>query len=1372
MPLTNNTIWLFSVVREAVPGGGVWTNYAEQDNRPTVEEVSAPSSGVWSWALDDDGALLGGFIGSPTVTVTPVSADGRIVEVAWSGIVASDWRNGVSGTFTANLTDGAGNHRGPYTIMLKTRSIEHIDFTVLQGQTSAGDNPVHGAAAGETHVWTASDTPPGTSVTFTSDGRISATFAGDWSVVNGTFALTLGNGAGKPDSTFDGTRTGGGASLPRLKLRKLIGDGYTIFQGQSGSGDGISGPSAETYLFTPSSLPSGCTLTLDNRGRVSAATSPDWSGASDGTFALEVKDGTRPNSYFAGAGARHINFRAPIGNGFTYVHGQTSSGPCVNAPGALGFIFTVCDIGPGASLTLDAMGCITSAGGPSDATFDLEISDGGRPPSQFTGWTLEFRTISDIKVPASSSAFNMQVNAEAGNWWDWQGFSETLPVTQLTASLGPSTTGMTLTPTVLEPGEHGHATIKLQKQNAVGNPIRPFSIVSTPISCNVGVRLRNTADSHTLPGGRGRMRYQAELEALTSMEAGMELVWSADFSGAPDLASVLTLATSIGSSTFNVLQTPYDSVAGTSTYLPNTTGTRTFTVTVVKRNAATLEVCATSGAVSFYLPILESKDNLNVAVLLDRSGSMSLEERWPAACSAAAQFAVLVSEAVASGRSHKLGVYWFNSAPNPAAAFQNADGDSYAVNTGVAIADAATVGTTCAASGPAKCTALGTGMLLCRDELSAASGVNDEKVLLVLSDGMENQAPLTTSVFFDAASPNYWGSPHVRIYPIALMTADAWVERLRTIVAVTGGLSALDVASIPTWTVDTPHKITNWFITMFCELFGFTQIVSPPDPALTKGKSALQPVQVNLGQTKVVFYVTHDTPRPSDWRFTLQLPGGKGTITKEIAERTDGINYFETEMSKMYIVDFPLKLSGLEYCWAGIWNMEVGRVGDGTGHFGAGALAQQDIRADVKILFEASPYPGDTAVISAALTGPDGKPILDAKAATAITPPGAWSGDQLTKIARKTPELYRTLGRSKSAVNLDIDNPSDKLWRHLLQTQKPKRQEAFHAAMKHVGNGIYTASFKVMQPGEYTVDVTFEGIRTSPQGELSIKKQLVRSAREALLRAKNASIKPDEIDASHQQVEALFEKSVVATAQRFRIETRRTVTAGFAPDGKQSTSFGYLENQSTICLFVEPKDTAGRLLGPGWADGISFIAPIGRGSAYPSKDLLDGTYEVEICMNAADLHISLTSPSVIGNRLALIDPKGVEISLKNKRLPLLDGFFVDVLGQKMPLTVFAIAGDRKTKTAHFVTCKLVPKIQDERFEWFKNLADIKSSGFDTCELCMPLVGDTRTLEVHKPLCAFVAKIKPINRKEIQSIKEATQQGFDGCKYCLTIKHTR
>jgi hypothetical protein len=205
---------------------------------------------------------------------------------------------------------------------------------------------------------------------------------------------------------------------------------------------------------------------------------------------------------------------------------------------------------------------------------------------------------------------------------------------------------------------------------------------------------------------------------------------------------------------------------------------------------------------------------------------------------------------------------------------------------------------------------------------------------------------------------------------------------------------------------------------------------------------------------------------------------------------------------------------------------------------------------------------------------------------------------------------------------------------------------------------------------------------------------------------------------------------------------------------------------------VEPKDTAGRLLGPGWADGISFIAPIGRGSAYPSKDLLDGTYEVEICMNAADLHISLTSPSVIGNRLALIDPKGGEISLKNKRLPLLDGFFVDVLGQKMPLTVFAIAGDRKTKTAHFVTCKLVPKIQDERFEWFKNLADIKSSGFDTCELCMPLVGDTRTLEVHKPLCAFVAKIKPINRKEIQSIKEATQQGFDGCKYCLTIKHTR
>lgn len=1369
MPLTNNQITLFAVVRESSPG--VWTKIAEQDNFPILEEFSNPV-GTWHWNTD---GIVNGMSATPSITVTSLGGDGKQAEIAWSGIVPSDWRNGVSGFFDVSLIDDDGNSRGPYTIILNVRSVEHIEFTAIEGQTAAGMNPVYGMAPGEPdHTWVTTDTPPGSTITFTADGRINVIYGGNWSNVNGTFWLTLSNGTGSPESTFNGLRTAGGASLPKIKLRRLIGDGYTAVQNQFMGGDGISGATSELYSFTPTNLPPGATLSFNQRGALIGATALNWDGTSDGEFDLEVQDGNRPSSFFYGAQNRKISFRSLIGNGYTFVEGQTSSGNGINAPGFWEYLFTPTSFSPGAGLTVDAMGKVLSAFGSGNATFDLEIQDGPRPSSTFVGRQLQFRSIPPIKIGCSGGPCTAIVDGEAGNPWHWQAFSENMPVTEVAAGLGTGTTGLTLTPTVVQPGDTGTATLTLQKVDGGGVPLRPACTVAVPISTNIAVRLKGTTDVHDLPGGRARMRYQAALEAVTTVEAGKELLWSVDFLGDATLAAALDLAASnTGTATDNVLATRYDSVTGATSYLPDTSGTKTFTVTVIKRDAATLEECASSGPVTFVLPIAQTHDNVNVTILLDRSGSMSSQHRWQAACSGAGSFAVLAKAAVDAGEgSHKLGVYWFNSNPNPAAAFQHLGTGSYSINGGVALADAANVGTVCASQSPAKLTALGNGLLLCRDDLAEVDTGNEEKVLLVLSDGMENQSPKTTEIFFNTASPNYWGSPNIRIYPLALMTGSTWVERLESIVGATSGLPALDVTAFPVWSADTPSKINDWFVNMFTQLFGFTTLLAPPDPALAKGKSASHEVPVHLGQNTLIFHVTHDTPGVDDWQFDLELPGDAGTITKGTAAGDAGIRYFETPMSKMYVVDFPITLPGLEHCWVGNWNMVVTRKADGTGHYGVGALAKQDVSVDIQVLCEAVPHPGNTAVIRAEVKDPNGKPLTDAKITAEITPPDRWIGDRLLKTAQKDPSVYRVIGRSKSVVNTDIENDADKLWQHLQGTIKPKPGPVQNLTLKHMGKGVYLATYKLKEPGEYNIDVTCIGNRTAPSGELSAKRQTVLNAATANLTALRDSLTTAEINKSKKQTLALFAKAA-PSKQKFHVQTRRSLKVGFLPDAANTIRYGFLEDANTICLHVEPKDKTGRLLGPGWADQVVFTTPAGMRHAAAAKDMLDGTYELEIPMSVNDPHICLACPTIVDKKLALSLPgESKPVALKGGALPLLEGFSVSVLGHKMPLTVFALAGNKKTKQAHFVTCAHVPKITDENFEWFTDLKDIQKHGFDTCEICMPLVINTAAKEVHKPLCTRVSKIAVKNRKEIRSLSTALKQGCDGCKYCLPGSHKR
>jgi hypothetical protein len=164
-----------------------------------------------------------------------------------------------------------------------------------------------------------------------------------------------------------------------------------LITGQGSGGEGISAPphtGTGDFTFTPSSLPPGVILTLGTMGQVTT-----FGGSTSGSFDLEVKNGERPSSFFTG---RKIDFRTLAGDGYTLIAGQISGGDGIDAapPAGTGdYMFTPSSLPPGVTLTLGTMGQVTGFGGSTSGSFDLEVKNGERPSSFFTGRKIDFRSL-------------------------------------------------------------------------------------------------------------------------------------------------------------------------------------------------------------------------------------------------------------------------------------------------------------------------------------------------------------------------------------------------------------------------------------------------------------------------------------------------------------------------------------------------------------------------------------------------------------------------------------------------------------------------------------------------------------------------------------------------------------------------------------------------------------------------------------------------------------------------------------------------------------------------------------------------------------------------------------------------------------------
>jgi hypothetical protein len=1396
--LTQDSITLFAVVRGGVKVG-------EQDNRPLLEEAVVPGSGTpWTWNVTG----YSGFSGvARKIDFDYDDAQHTQARVKWSGFVDADWVNGVTGSFRVVLSNGVDPDLPEQTCTLSLRSLPSVDFTVVQGQSRTDVDSICAApGSGGQYTWSASGATgftPAPTIGFAfdggdtdrKDGRLTVGFGGDWSDANGTFSLSIQDGT-REASVFDGSRTGA-SCRPKLSLRKLVGDGYTVIHNQASGGTGVSAAGAGGFAFATSGFAGfspAPTLSLGAMGEVTSCSCASWNQS--GTFTLAVQDDYRPASIFD---ARALTLRQLVGDGYTAIQGQTSGGDGVNAAGANGFTFSAsgyAGFSPAPALSLGAMGEVTSCSCASwnqSGTFTLTVKDGARPDSVFTGRALTLRRLNHTTfnwfVGQTIIAGETKVSADpATGTYNWT-------LVDASASLSMSNSGAK-NENVAISATSGASGTETGFSLEIADGARPASVVPVTLK-----RRHVDPDPAVIPYAAGGGSAALQVKSGLVADAGPWDFGAMTFTP-PTLDAALDGAASANSAGTAITWTALDPAGGT--------GTATFTLAPHDGSAppCTVEIQVNAAA---QIPV--EPDGVDVAILVDRSGSMSSQNRWKAAMSGAKLFAELVREATGqtvtadpypgSGTHtwttapHRAGLAWFwgrrnpgntPNFPNPTPPepgypegfhnwFTDAAGDSYRLPDGASLAKLDNISAesptgTLAEQGPGNLTALGSGMLFCRNALVAAADPvtsNRGRVLLVLSDGMENRAPLLAALF-DGSKTGLWfreegdvtlalQDPKIKLHAAAVLTGASWVDRLRAAVTEAGGDATLDVKHITDYATS-DVTLQHWFVNRFRTLFGFDEADAGPDPELAAGQTATRAIPVTLGHTKLVFYALFGQPDAAAWELKVIPPGQEDAICYSLAAGYPGVRASGGGMHRMIALDLPLAIPGHEHRWAGEWRFEISRAGAGSGAYAMGVLARRDGGTGLAIEAPAVPRPGDRVRLRAVVKDQDGKPVTDAAVMTRVREPGPWPGGEVALEAGHNLALVKKLRQSRKASDVDMTDVADRVLRHLYERAALGRGTTRKVPLAHTGGGVYEAAIRLEHPGTHDLDTTITGRRASSPAEFQAK---LGQAFAAL---------PGHYPAAALKAERTWLARAAGAKQKFTVELRDQLAVAFLPTIADSETGGYFADAATIRLLVQPAGAKGVLLGPGWADSIRFLAPGGVTQAWPATDLGDGNYQVDIeVRREGDVRFDLRLLALAAERFALVHPTTGPVELRDGLLELAE-FEAEVLGVRMPIAVLSLVGNSRSKECHLVSCAFAAKIAPKNKVWLHDLEHARKCGYDTCEHCLPLICNTdpQQMEAHKPFCRWARKIKPANRLEVHGWKQAAELGFDGCWYCLREHH--
>ncbi len=898
--------------------------------------------------------------------------------------------------------------------------------------------------------------------------------------------------------------------------------------------------------------------------------------------------------------------------------------------------------------------------------------------------------------------------------------------------------------------------------DAAGNPNGATSETITHV-IPIDYPVRTETNDQVLPIGRERMRYWAKLHVDVALTD--PLVWTLE-----NHSDVLELVDEPGlAANEKVLRTKHDGPDALA--IPD--GWAALSPLIVQVSA---DMGSQHGYAELTLTVQATAEDIDVAILLDRSGSM-WGNRWLAASGGAQAFAELVAT-IGSTYDHNVGIYWFQGNcgdrmtdhttydPNPWVGTFEDGGSDFSLGTNRALTHHGDIESTCTSAmyNPGHCTGIGCGLVKCKEELQTL--VNDhEKVILALSDGMENCRPYLDEVFPDGATSTYWSDAEaMRLYFVAVLTNTSWVEKLRNVVHRTSGIRTQDVKHIlPGTTVgDAGTLIHQWFYGSFKNLFGYTSLNEIPDPTLKGGEWDTHPVTVNLGVDQVILYALFDEKDDGKWAFGVIPPGQKNAIYVDQADQYDDVVAFEGHAHKTLVVRLPLKIPGHEHRWAGSWQIVIGRqTGAAKRNYVVGAMAHQDVQSKLDLLVPHKPLQGDRATLRIALKDQHGKAIKNAVVKTKIHAPGEWPGHAVAMEVARNHKLVKALRRSKSKAARDTARTADRMLRELLERNALDDGTTKTITVRHVTNGVYRADVALTKAGNYNFEISVTGARPTSTAEIKTK-----------IGAAKKNIKEIYPEPKVVASELAYLNKHAADQQAFQIAHREQVSVQFLPQASKSDVQGYFVDEKTIRLRVLPRNKTGTLLGPGWADGVQFSVP-GVSHTWTGDDAADGIYSIDIPVTAEDPHVERTGRLIVATRLSVTHPRHGAVVPKEHQLPL-DGFSVTVLGVKIPITVFALIGNARSKETHLVTCRHAARISPKNKVYIHDLKEAQKSGYDTCEWCLPLICNTNptSMEAHKPFCAHVRRIAKANRLTVHYWTQAEKMGFDGCRYCLPEHHTR
>lgn len=715
--------------------------------------------------------------------------------------------------------------------------------------------------------------------------------------------------------------------------------------------------------------------------------------------------------------------------------------------------------------------------------------------------------------------------------------------------------------------------------------------------------------------------------------------------------------------------------------------TKTVEVTVTETLSG---VTVGTGTATYTLTInAESTDKTTDAViLLDRSGTMSSGVRWPAAISGAHSFANLVKQQNDDeGTHHRVAVLWFGGwgpyyassgaqaakynyiptlpgdhnndlgAPEGGKNFGTLGALDFAEPTDAMLATINGASGTTLPFG----TAVASGLLHARDRLLAGPAENN-KVVLCLSDGMENRCPMIDEVFTITPTAGFgWGTNKIKVCSIALDTSSGWADKLREVSTHANGISDSDNVK----TVSTAAEAGAagaWFTSRFAAQFGWTPVVVPGDPPIRGGQSIHHKVRITSAEDKFVFTANLNDVLPNTgmggkpaWTLTLIPPGGDGSITQS----TGGVTFSSGPMYERVSVKLPLALSGFEHEWIGQWTVVVscnveGRHGYVPSAFTKLRRGESPVMVSVNVVQENR----GTASALARITQ-NGNALSNAKVTGLVAAPGQWPGLIISKhVEAAMHPLKRPMSLSAFNHKIDRGTAAENSYTALSMARELPKGTDRSLRFTFVSQlGAYRARFDTPYPGTYVLHTVIDGQRRC-------KKTSVH-----LLEAYRGM--------SRYYSGALYAKKIKAISrisglqQQFHQEKQTIFVVKFKPSVKTSEVSGTMLDNKRLRLSVTPKDEGGVLFGPGWAHAVHFKVPFGNQTRLRAQDAGTGTYYVDVKCDFGTFPVLDPIHRIVSsNNPIRLETLNRIVRIPGRRLPLCK-FGVEVLGVKISIPVTA-----------------------------------------------------------------------------------------------------